>query len=75
MLAPQELTHAELITIVETIRVVLYAQRDETGAHFWNPDKEWCSADTLEAIAQVFARHDLVPLETGPLEPGSLESG
>ena len=68
MVRPNELARAELVTIVETIRFVLYADRDPSGAHFWNPDKKWRGADTLESIAEVFARHELIPTETGPIE-------
>lgn len=67
---PKQLGHAELAVIVDTIRFALYADRDESDAHYWNPDKEWRGADTLEIIADVLHRNDLVPTEPGPIELG-----
>ena len=45
--------------ILQEIRALLYLDMDSEG-EFWNPDKEWDS-DTLGRLAEIMARHGLVP--------------
>ena len=70
MQTPDDLSRAQLITIVQTICDLLFADQDDSGAHFWNPDKEWSGADMLDVMAELLAQHGLAPPKRGPLEKG-----
>jgi hypothetical protein len=62
MKQPSELTHEELVGVVEQIQQFLYEEINEEGRMVWNPDKEW-DAETLEYVAAVLVDAGLSPVD------------
>ena len=56
-----DLTHEQLVQIVESIQRFLYLDLDARGNEYWNPDNEWSGADACEHIAGLLSQHDLIP--------------
>jgi hypothetical protein len=57
-----DLTHEQLIHLVNTIQEILYEDIDEEGKSFWNPEKEWECCDALQWIACALDDVRLAPL-------------
>lgn len=61
MKTPQQLGREELEDIVDAIQQILYLDHQSEEGLFWNPDKEWDCADTIDEVALKLREHDLVP--------------
>ncbi len=57
----QELSPAELATIVNSLQQMLYLDFGDQNQPIWNPDKSWEGADVCDQLARLLADHDLVP--------------
>jgi hypothetical protein len=57
----QELSPAELATIVNSLQQMLYLDFDDRNQPVWNPDKSWNGADICDQLARLLADHDLIP--------------
>jgi len=76
MKAAKDLSHAELVEIVDAICKYLFLEDVEVGTQMleqWNPDKEWNGADLCGSIATMLGYHGLVPEFVGdePRDPDS----
>ncbi len=58
-----DLSHDELLWIVQAIQSELYLDDTGNGSSIWNPEKEWSGADVLQNIARTLNEFDLVPAE------------
>jgi len=61
MKTPDQLSQDELLGIVQAVQDRLYLDQNESGAAFWNPDKQWSGADVCQDLAGILDRHGLVP--------------
>ena len=57
----QDLSRAELVTIVDALQQALYLDFDNRNQKVWNPDKSWDGADVCDQLALLLADHGLVP--------------
>lgn len=55
-----ELSHKELINIVDKIQQMMYMDTNK-DRDYWNPDKEWNTPDLCQEIASIMKTHGLVP--------------
>lgn len=56
-----ELSRAELVTIVDALQQALYLDFADRNQKVWNPDKSWDGADVCDQLALLLTNHGLVP--------------
>jgi len=61
MKTPRELKQPALVEIVTALQQALYLDFDAEPTPVWDPDKPWNGAEVCDRLAEVLARHDLVP--------------
>lgn len=71
MRTPEELARRDLIEIVTEVQQALYLDRDSQVAPIWNPDKPWNGAEVCNQLADLLARHDLLPGTVMPARDGA----
>ena len=65
----QDLSRAELVTIVDALQQALYLDFDDRSQKVWNPDKSWDGADVCDQLALLLADHGLVPQSVTVIPP------
>jgi len=58
---PEQLSHTELIDLVDCIQQLLYLDSDGQDLKTWNPNKQWDGADICDQLALAMSHCGLVP--------------
>ena len=65
MKTPSELAQRDRDEIVTALQQALYLETD-ADTKIWNRDKQWDGAEICDQLAELLARHDLVPEAVPP---------